>query len=97
MPISQRDPGTLADRIFPPGMVAKTGTLWDVSTLGGLINAEDQPLGQLEKAPHNGICFAILNRGEDLDFFYTSQEEFVAQIKAYLQPPKTEVSTHTAP
>lgn len=82
MPISQVDPGTLDYRNLPPGVTAKTGTLWDVSTLAGVISTSDRPATQL--SPENPLCFAIFNRGENIDLFYTSQENLVTQLKSQL-------------
>lgn len=83
MPISQRDPGTLSYRNLPPGVTAKTGTLWDVSTLAGVLDSADQPVTTFEQG--NTLCFAILNRGPNIDFFSELQEHFVGELKTYLQ------------
>jgi len=83
MPIFQRDPGTLSHRQLPPGVTAKTGTLWDVSTLAGVIAAVDQPVATFDQG--NTLCFAILNRGANIDFFYQFQEQFVGELKGYLK------------
>jgi serine-type D-Ala-D-Ala carboxypeptidase/endopeptidase (penicillin-binding protein 4) len=83
MPISQRDPGTLSYRKLLPGVTAKTGTLWDVSTLAGVLAAVDQPVATFDQG--NILCFAILNRGANIDFFYGFQEQFVGELKTYLQ------------
>ena len=95
LPISQQDPGTLSHRIFPTGLTAKTGTLWDVSTLGGLISGADQPAKQLTDP--QTLCFAILNRGPDITFFYGSQETFVAQLKAQVTAAPPVVSQDVEP
>ncbi|MEY2977403.1 MAG: D-alanyl-D-alanine carboxypeptidase [Prochlorotrichaceae cyanobacterium] len=94
MPISQRDPGTLSYRNLPPGLTAKTGTLWDVSTLAGVLSATDQPVKQLDQG--NFLCFAILNRGANIDFFYQAQEDFVGELKTYLQKTSSGSSLQSA-
>jgi len=82
MPVTKVDPGTLAYRNLPPGVTAKTGTLWDVSTLAGVISNSDRPAVSLDQA--NTLCFAIFNRGSGIDFFYTSQENLVTELKNQL-------------
>jgi serine-type D-Ala-D-Ala carboxypeptidase/endopeptidase (penicillin-binding protein 4) len=83
MPISQRDPGTLSYRQLPPGVTAKTGTLWDVSTLAGVLAAVDQPVDTFDQG--DTLCFAIVTRGANIDFFYQFQEKFVGELKSYLK------------
>lgn len=82
MPVTKVDPGTLEYRYLPPGIAAKTGTLWNVSTLAGLISPNDRPATSLDQP--QTLCFAILNRGSGIDFFYTSQENLVTELKTQL-------------
>lgn len=82
MPVTKVDPGTLEYRYLPPGIAAKTGTLWNVSTLAGVISPNDRPATSLDQP--QTLCFAILNRGSGIDFFYTSQENLVTELKTQL-------------
>jgi D-alanyl-D-alanine carboxypeptidase/D-alanyl-D-alanine-endopeptidase (penicillin-binding protein 4) len=83
MPIANKDPGTLEIRTLPQGIMAKTGTLWNVSTLAGVIPAGEKPVQSL-KQPHT-LCFAIMNQGSNIDLFYDEQDILVDQLKTTLQ------------
>lgn len=84
MPIAWQDAGTLDNRDLPTGTIAKTGTLWNVSTLGGLVPQGNSPADSLDRQP--SLCFAILNQGVDLDLFRSQQDGLLAEFKQLLQP-----------
>ncbi|MDX1976713.1 MAG: D-alanyl-D-alanine carboxypeptidase [Pseudanabaenaceae cyanobacterium bins.68] len=69
--------GTLEGRQLPPGVIAKTGTLSDVSTLAGVL-----------QVPGRGaVWFAIINRGAgDLSWFHSLQEQVLADLSRKWQP-----------
>ena len=52
-PVAGLDVGTLEDRTMPRASVVKTGTLWNVSALAGVLPTRDRGL----------VWFAILNQG----------------------------------
>lgn len=83
MPIAAQDAGTLDYRTLPTGTIAKTGTLWNVSTLGGLVPQGEMPADSLSSS--TSACFAILNQNGDLNFFRAEQEVLLAGIKEVLQ------------
>jgi D-alanyl-D-alanine carboxypeptidase/D-alanyl-D-alanine-endopeptidase (penicillin-binding protein 4) len=64
LPIAGTDHGTIESRRIPTAAVVKTGTLNDVSALGGMLPTRDRGLVQ----------FAILNRGNDLDGLRNQQD-----------------------
>lgn len=90
MPIAHEDPGTLEGRGLPDGTIAKTGTLWNVSTLAGLVPQGSQPSPSLTAQP--SACFAILNQGEDLGLFHDQQDVLVNSLKQSLQSESSTVS-----
>jgi serine-type D-Ala-D-Ala carboxypeptidase/endopeptidase (penicillin-binding protein 4) len=69
-PVSGRDGGTMDYREIPGGAVVKTGTLWDVSALAGILPTQDK----------GWICFAIINRGNYLDGFRQEQDKLLAKF-----------------
>jgi D-alanyl-D-alanine carboxypeptidase/D-alanyl-D-alanine-endopeptidase (penicillin-binding protein 4) len=69
-PVAGRDGGTMDYREIPGGAVVKTGTLWDVSALAGILPTQDK----------GWICFAILNRGNYLDGFRQEQDKLLHQF-----------------
>ncbi|MCT7980156.1 D-alanyl-D-alanine carboxypeptidase [Laspinema olomoucense] len=69
-PVSGRDGGTMDYRAIPGGAVVKTGTLWDVSALAGILPTQDK----------GWICFAILNRGNYLDGFRQEQDKLLTRF-----------------
>jgi len=70
-PIAGRDGGTLEDRNIPPGSVVKTGTLWNVSALGGVLPTRDRGL----------VWFAILNGGgDDIWGFRDGQDRLLQEL-----------------
>jgi D-alanyl-D-alanine carboxypeptidase/D-alanyl-D-alanine-endopeptidase (penicillin-binding protein 4) len=82
MAVSNQDAGTLEVRHLPLGVVAKTGTLSDVSTLAGLIPKLDRP-AQSPDAPDT-LCFAILNQDTNIDLLYDQQDVLVTNLKKQL-------------
>lgn len=80
LPIVPQDKGTLEDRKLPSGLIGKTGTLSDVSNLAGMLPVAGLPALYVEQP--QAICFAVQNRGGDLNYFYDQQEVVVGAIKA---------------
>jgi D-alanyl-D-alanine carboxypeptidase/D-alanyl-D-alanine-endopeptidase (penicillin-binding protein 4) len=75
-PVSGRDLGTLELREIPEQAVVKTGTLWNVSTLAGMLpNREYGP-----------TCFAILNHGEGIDRFRQQQDQLLQSLEKQWGP-----------
>jgi D-alanyl-D-alanine carboxypeptidase/D-alanyl-D-alanine-endopeptidase (penicillin-binding protein 4) len=63
--------GTIRHRNLPVGAIVKTGTLSDVSALGGIFQTRDR----------GTIWFAILNRGAgDIDIFHRVQDQVVLAL-----------------
>jgi serine-type D-Ala-D-Ala carboxypeptidase/endopeptidase (penicillin-binding protein 4) len=63
--------GTIKDRNLPLGAIAKTGTLSDVSALGGILQTRDR----------GTIWFTILNRGAgDVDIFHREQDRVLLTL-----------------
>lgn len=69
-PVAGRDRGTLAARKVPVATVAKTGTLWNVSALAGVMPTRDR----------GSICFSIINHGNDVATFRTQQDMLLQQL-----------------
>lgn len=69
-PVAGRDRGTLAARKVPVATVVKTGTLWNVSALAGVMPTRDR----------GSICFSIINRGNDVATFRTQQDLLLQQL-----------------
>jgi len=88
-PVAGRDGGTLEARKIPPTTVAKTGTLWDVSALAGIMLTRDR----------GSICFSIINRGNGVVDFRAQQDVLLQQLLSHwgaaqlplaeLQPPSS--------
>ncbi|WP_017711320.1 D-alanyl-D-alanine carboxypeptidase [Prochlorothrix hollandica] len=98
LPIANQDAGTLSWRDLPTGTIAKTGTLWNVSTLAGLVPQVDAPAAALSR--DRSLCFAIFNHGENIDLFHAQQEQLVTALKLSLQPdpaPPTPSPTPATP
>lgn len=83
-PISGRDQGTLKNRQMPTAAVVKTGTLWDVSALAGVL-----PTRQ-----HGLVWFTIINRGPNhTEGFRQEQDRFLQTLsQAWGVPPSPEFS-----
>jgi len=70
-PISDCNCGTIEGRGLPLGVIAKTGTLSDVSSLAGVIQTRDK----------GAVWFAIINRGEgDLGWFHGLQDRLLRNL-----------------
>ena len=69
-PIAGRDGGTVAGRDIPPRAVVKTGTLDEVSTLGGVIFTRR----------HGPVWFALLNRGSRRSALRAQQDALLQQV-----------------
>lgn len=69
-PVAKRDLGTIKDRQLPTATIVKTGTLWNVSALAGVIPT--QKLGP--------VWFTIINRGENIDGFRQDQDRILQQL-----------------
>jgi len=88
-PVAGRDGGTLERRKIPPTTVAKTGTLWDVSALAGIMPTRDR----------GSICFSIINRGNGVVDFRAQQDVLLQKLLSHwgavqlplagLQPPSS--------
>lgn len=69
-PVIGRDKGTAEDRKVATPTVIKTGTLWDVSALAGVLPTRDRGL----------VWFAIVNRGGDIDNFRSEQDQLLNKL-----------------
>ena len=71
--------GTMIGRRMPVGSAIKTGTLRDVSALAGILPTRD----------HGQVCFAIINRGDDVDGFRIQQDQMLERLsqKWGITPP----------
>uniref|UniRef100_A0ACD5GWR3 Uncharacterized protein n=1 Tax=Desertifilum tharense IPPAS B-1220 TaxID=1781255 RepID=A0ACD5GWR3_9CYAN len=65
-----RDKGTAEDRQVSVPTAIKTGTLWDVSALAGVLPTRDRGL----------VWFAIINRGGDIENFREQQDRLLNQL-----------------
>lgn len=71
-PVMGRDVGTLEDRQMPQASAVKTGTLWNVSALVGVLPTRDRGL----------VWFAILNGGGDyVENFRASQDALLQTLQ----------------
>ena len=69
-PIAGRDKGTIAQRELPRHAVVKTGTLDNVSTLGGVIFTRK----------HGPVWFALLNQGDNRAALRSHQDALLASL-----------------
>ncbi len=76
LPMAGRDGGTLEYRQLPAATLVKTGSLWNVSAL----------VGVLPTAKHGTVCFALLNGGGNLWGFRQGQDRYVQHLSQTLQP-----------
>lgn len=80
-PVSGRDVGTLIDRDIPAAAVVKTGTLWNVSALAGVLPTRDRGL----------VWFATINGGDNVDGFRQQQDILLKTLQqqwgATAEPP----------
>jgi serine-type D-Ala-D-Ala carboxypeptidase/endopeptidase (penicillin-binding protein 4) len=71
LPVSDCKCGTIDIRNLPPGTLAKTGTLSDVSALAGMLPTRDR----------GPIWFAIINRGEgNIEIFHGAQDRLLRSL-----------------
>lgn len=68
-PVMGRDVGTLEDRQMPQASAVKTGTLWNVSALVGVLPTRDRGL----------VWFAILNGGGDYVENFRARQDTLLQ------------------
>jgi serine-type D-Ala-D-Ala carboxypeptidase/endopeptidase (penicillin-binding protein 4) len=68
-PVMGRDVGTLEDRQMPQASAVKTGTLWNVSALVGVLPTRDRGL----------VWFAILNGGGDYTDNFRARQDTLLQ------------------
>ncbi|BAY52607.1 putative carboxypeptidase [Thermostichus vulcanus NIES-2134] len=76
LPMAGRDGGTVEHRQLPAGTLVKTGSLWNVSAL----------VGVLPTAQYGTVCFALLNGGSNLEGFRRAQDRYVQHLSQTLQP-----------
>ncbi|PSO49914.1 MAG: D-alanyl-D-alanine carboxypeptidase [Cyanobacteria bacterium SW_9_44_58] len=69
-PVTGIEKGTVRDRALPEGITVKTGTLWKVSTLAGVIPTER----------HGLVYFSILNQNGNIETFRNQQDQLVQQL-----------------
>ena len=69
-PIAGRDNGTIELRNLPPHAVVKTGTLDNVSTLGGVILTRE----------HGPVWFALLNQGSNRSALRAHQDTLLTSL-----------------
>lgn len=76
-PVAGRDKrGTMKDRKMPKGIIAKTGTLNQVSALAGMIPTSE----------HGDVWFAIINNGTwDIRGYRRQQDEFLQSLDNHWQ------------
>lgn len=81
-PVAKRDLGTIEERQLPTATIVKTGTLWDVSALAGVIPT--QRMGP--------IWFTIINRGDNIEGFRKDQDRILQQLTQQLGNPPGGIS-----
>lgn len=70
-PVAGRDRhGTLLERKLPSGVAIKTGTLNEVSALGGIIPT----------ATYGPLCFVVMNGGPNFEAFRREQDRFLGEL-----------------
>jgi len=82
LPVASRDRGTIEERQLPNAAIVKTGTLWNVSALAGVIPT--QKFGPL--------WFTIINRGENIEGFRQDQDQILQQLTQRLGVPSAEMT-----
>ncbi len=80
-PVAGRDRlGTLKNRNLPRGTAVKTGSLWGVSALAGVIPTKKRGF----------VWFAIINHGDrDLDLFRAEQDRLLQSLSQHWQVSST--------
>ncbi|WP_448515377.1 D-alanyl-D-alanine carboxypeptidase [Parathermosynechococcus lividus] len=90
LPMAGRDGGTLENRQLPAATLIKTGSLWNVSALAGV----------LPTAKYGTVCFALFNGGGNLWGFRHGQDRYVQHLSQTLQPSQergAEFQGHAVP
>lgn len=82
LPVASRDRGTIEERQLPQAAIVKTGTLWNVSALAGVIPT--QKFGP--------VWFTIINRGENIEGFRQDQDRILQQLTQRLGVPSGEMA-----
>lgn len=83
LPTAGRDQvGTMKNRSIPVGISVKTGTLNRVSALAGTIPTQNQ----------GKIWFAIINSGNQTDYYRQQQDRLIQQLAQHWQLQKTIVN-----
>ncbi len=70
LPVTGIEVGTVRDRAIATGIPVKTGSLWNVSALAGVMNTER----------HGKVYFAILNQNGNLDTFRQQQDQLLQSL-----------------
>jgi len=70
LPVAGIQAGTVRDRAIPQGIPVKTGSLFNVSALAGVIDTER----------HGLVYFAVLNQNGSLDAFRQSQDQLLQNL-----------------
>ena len=70
LPVTGIEVGTVRDRAIATGIPVKTGSLWNVSALAGVMNTER----------HGKVYFAILNQNGNLDTFRRQQDQLLQSL-----------------
>ncbi len=87
-PVAGENRGTLESRDLPAGTVAKTGTLWNVSTLAGMIPTQK----------YGPTWFAILNQGAGVEDFRQQQDKLLQTLQQQLgEPTETAIQPSSPP
>lgn len=71
LPVGGIETGTVRDRAIPKGIPVKTGSLWNVSALAGVINTDRQGL----------VYFAIINQNGNLSTFRNQQDQLLQNLE----------------
>lgn len=81
LPMAGRDQGTVEYRALPKATLVKTGTLWNVSALVGVVPTEK----------FETVCFAIVNNStvDNVWGFREKQDQFVQALSRTLGTPTT--------
>jgi len=70
LPVAGIQTGTVRDRAIPQGIPVKTGSLFKVSALAGVIDTER----------HGLVYFAVLNQNGNLDTFHHTQDQLLQNL-----------------
>ena len=70
LPVTGINRGTVRDRAITEGIAVKTGSLWNVSALAGVISTKR----------HGLVYFSIINQNGNLQTFRNQQDQFLQQL-----------------